>query len=307
MDADVLVVGAGPAGLAVAACLRAARGRRAGGGPRDGGRRLLALPLRPAAPAHPPRAVRAARACASPGGTAGGWPRTTSPRYLRQYADHHGIAPAVRHGGAPPRTGRRRLEGARPDGAPLQTRQVVLATGYNREPVLPSWPGQDSFRGDRAARLRLHLRPSSTGASTCSSSAPGNTGAEIAADLAEGGAGAGAGSPCAPRRTSSPASSARSRRRCSASRWTTPPPGWPTRSTGLLQRRVRRRPDAVRAARPRAGRRRPDAGHRGDADHRRRPGRASCGPAGSPRWRRWTGSTATRPCSPTAPGSPPTP
>jgi len=186
MDADVLVVGAGPAGLAVAACLR----RRGvdvlvvdqGSAVGDSWRaRYDRLHL------HTPRVQSALPGLPIPR-RFGQWvAKDDVAAYLRLYADHHGIAP--RFG-----VQVRRLERdgddwkAETDGAPLQSRQVVLASGYNREPVLPSWPGLDTFPG-----IVLH-------ASAYSSPAPfrgkdvlvvgaGNTGAEIAADLAEAGAG----------------------------------------------------------------------------------------------------------------------
>lgn len=65
---------------------------------------------------------------------------------------------------------------------------VVVATGYNRVPVEPTWPGRDQFPGDITLGARYK------------NAAPyrdrdvlvvgiGNTGAEIAVDLVEGGAG----------------------------------------------------------------------------------------------------------------------
>lgn len=72
-------------------------------------------------------------------------------------------------------------------GDTVRAATVVVATGYNRVPVLPDWPGVTSFPGvlEHAARYR--------------SASPfrgrdvlvvgmGNSGAEIATDLAEGGA-----------------------------------------------------------------------------------------------------------------------
>jgi putative flavoprotein involved in K+ transport len=68
-------------------------------------------------------------------------------RYIHQYAEHHGLVP--RFG-----TEVRRLEQdgdawrARTAGPPLQVRQVVTATGYDREPVHPDRPGQDTLGGE---------------------------------------------------------------------------------------------------------------------------------------------------------------
>ena len=71
---------------------------------------------------------------------------------------------------------------------PFDAWAVVVATGYNRVPVEPTWPGRDQFPGD--ITLGAHYR----------NAAPyrdrdvlvvgiGNTGAEIAVDLVESGAG----------------------------------------------------------------------------------------------------------------------
>src|ERR1700712_907031 len=146
MAADGLVVGAGPAGLAVAACLR----RRGvdvlvvdrGGAVGDSWRaRYDRLHL------HTPRVQSALPGLPIPR-RFGRWvARDDVATYLGLYADHHGIRP--RFGVQVHRLERDgKLWKADTDGAPLQARQVVLACGYNREPVLPSWPGRDSFRGE---------------------------------------------------------------------------------------------------------------------------------------------------------------
>ena len=163
MDADVLVVGAGPAGLAVAACLR----RRGvdvlvvdqGGAVGDSWRaRYDRLHL------HTPRVQSALPGLPIPR-RFGQWvAKDDVAAYLRLYADHHGIAP--RFG---VRVQRLERDGdgwkAETDGAPLQTRHVVIASGYNREPVLPEWPGRDTFPGNarpertgRAPRTTSALR-----------------------------------------------------------------------------------------------------------------------------------------------------
>ena len=66
----------------------------------------------------------------------------------------------------------------------LRARAVVIATGYNREPVIPRWPGVDTFERD--------LRHSSTyrnGSPYAGKDVlvvgTGNSGAEIAVDLVE--------------------------------------------------------------------------------------------------------------------------
>jgi putative flavoprotein involved in K+ transport len=91
-----------------------------------------------------------------------------------------------------------RLEKVSPDpdgGWQLQTSagdraasKLILATGYNREPVLPEWPGAGAFAGElihsscyRNAEPYRGRRVLVVGS--------GNSGAEIAVDLVEGGAG----------------------------------------------------------------------------------------------------------------------
>ena len=185
MDADVLVVGAGPAGLAVAACLRRRgmdvllvdRGAAVGDSWRH---RYDRLHL------HTPRVQSALPGLRMPR-RFGRWvAKDDVARYLGRYAEHHGLTP--RFG-----TEVRRLEQdgdswkAHTDGTPLQVRHVVIATGYNRAPVEPDWPGQESFAGPV-----LHASASATpepyrGTEVLVVGA-GNTGAEIAADLAQGGA-----------------------------------------------------------------------------------------------------------------------
>jgi putative flavoprotein involved in K+ transport len=185
MDADVLVVGAGPAGLAVAACLRRRgvdvlvvdRGTAVGDSWRN---RYDRLHL------HTPRVQSALPGLRMPR-RFGRWvAKDDVARYLGQYAEHHGLTP--RFG-----TEVRRLEQdgeswkAHTDGTPLQVRQVVIATGYNRAPVEPDWPGQESFAGP-VLHASAYANPEPYRGKDVLVVGAGNTGAEIAADLAQGGA-----------------------------------------------------------------------------------------------------------------------
>src|SRR3954454_265192 len=133
MDADVLVVGAGPAGLAGAGCLRrrgveplvVARGAPVGDSWRG---RYPRLHL------HTPRVQSALPGLRIPR-RFGRWvAKDDMAEYLRLYAQHHGIAPRV---GIEVTRLERDGEGwkAETGGGPLAARQVVLASGYNREPV----------------------------------------------------------------------------------------------------------------------------------------------------------------------------
>jgi cation diffusion facilitator CzcD-associated flavoprotein CzcO len=186
MDADVLVVGAGPAGLATAACLRRRgvdavvvdRGAAVGDSWRA---RYDRLHL------HTPRVQSALPGLRIPR-RYGRWvARDDMAAYLVSYAAHHGIRP--RFG---VEVGRLDRDGAgwtaATDGAPLTARQVVLASGWNRDPVLPSWPGRESFRG-KLLHASAYANPEPYRGRDVLVVGAGNTGAEIAADLAEGGAG----------------------------------------------------------------------------------------------------------------------
>src|SRR3954454_20996671 len=185
MDAEVLVVGAGPAGLAVAACLRR-RGIEPlvvdrGGAVGDSWRaRYDRLPL------HTPRVQSALPGLRIPR-RFGRWVgKEDMATYLRLYAEHHGISPPfgvevtqLERDGA--------LWKAETAAAPLPARHVVVASGYNREPVLPDWPGREGFRGE-LLHASAYRGPEPFRGRDVLVVGAGNTGAEIAADLAEGGA-----------------------------------------------------------------------------------------------------------------------
>ena len=183
--ADLLVVGAGPAGLATAACLRRRgvgvlvvdRGTAVGDSWRA---RYDRLHL------HTPRVQSALPGLRIPR-RFGRWvAKDDVADYLRLYADHHGIRPRF---GVSVQRLERDGDGwkAETDGAALQARQVVLASGYNREPLLPSWPGVDSFSGT-VLHASAYAGPAPFRDKRVLVVGAGNTGAEIAADLAESGA-----------------------------------------------------------------------------------------------------------------------
>lgn len=181
--APVLIVGAGPAGLAVAACLRQ-RGMPAtvleasqgvGHSWRHHYERLhlhtvkthSALPGLPF-PAEAPRYV----------------PRQGVVDYLEAYARHHRIAPVygqtvqriVREGGA--------WTAHTAAGRAFAAPRLVLASGANREPSVPVLPGQDRF-GGRVLHSRDYRHASPFAGQRVLVVGMGNTGAEIALDLAE--------------------------------------------------------------------------------------------------------------------------
>jgi NADPH-dependent glutamate synthase beta subunit-like oxidoreductase len=108
--------------------------------------------------------------------------------YLERYVRHHGIE--VRTGVTVERIDRD--EDA--DGWVLQTSDgpihawaVVVATGYNRDPVMPDWPGRDAFAGE-LLHGSDYRNPESYRGRDVLVVGSGNTGAEIAVDLVEGGA-----------------------------------------------------------------------------------------------------------------------
>lgn len=185
MDSTPVIVGAGPAGLATAACLREQgidpivvdRGDGVGQSWRDRYERLHL---------HTPRIQSHLPGFRIPR-SFGQWvSRADVVRYLDAYAGHHGIAP--RFGVSVERI--ERIEDgwcvATSEGD-LTTAVVVVATGYNGVPVTPAWPGRDGFTGMlfHAAEYRVPDPYVDTDVLVVGT---GNTGAEIAADLAESGA-----------------------------------------------------------------------------------------------------------------------
>jgi putative flavoprotein involved in K+ transport len=185
MNPEVVVIGAGPSGLATAATLKAAgitpvvldRADRLGAAWRGRYDRLHLHTVRwlSGLPGYPiPRRY-------------GRWvSRDAFVEYLERYAERHGIEP--RFGAAVERIERRnggwRLATAR---GPLDADVAVVATGFTNVPFLPAWPGATTF-----ARALVH-------SSAYRNAEPyrgldvlvvgsGNSGAEIAVELAEKGA-----------------------------------------------------------------------------------------------------------------------
>ena len=187
VSSPVLVIGAGPAGLAVAASL----GRRGipavvlersdavGASWRRHYERLHLHTTRrwSGLPGFPiPRRF-------------GRWvARADVVDYLEQYTAHHHLE--VRTGVEVTRIVRAdgggwTLETA--SGEPFTARTVVVATGYNHTPVPPQWPGVDRFPGELVHASAYRNADPYRGKDVLVVGA-GNTGAEIAVDLAEGGA-----------------------------------------------------------------------------------------------------------------------
>ena len=143
--ADTLIIGASAAGLATAAALK------------ERGQRFEILEASDAVASswrkhydrlhlHTPKSASSLPGLKMPPA----WPRYATREqvieYLERYQAHHGLQP---HFGQPVT----RLE--RQDGEWLATtssgewraRSVVVATGANRQPVRPEWPGLDAYQG----------------------------------------------------------------------------------------------------------------------------------------------------------------
>jgi cation diffusion facilitator CzcD-associated flavoprotein CzcO len=184
-SSDVVVIGAGPAGLAAGACLRRAgmnfiileKEAAVGSSWRRHYDRLRlhtvkrysSLPYFPF-PRDYPRYV----------------PRALMVTYLETYADHFRLSPRL---GELVRTVRR--EGAawfvESTSCSVRAPFVVVASGFNAEPVVPTIPGLEKFEGQVLHSADYHnARPFADRSVLVIGM--GNTGAEIALDLAENGA-----------------------------------------------------------------------------------------------------------------------
>jgi putative flavoprotein involved in K+ transport len=108
-------------------------------------------------------------------------------QYLEDYTEHHHID--VRFG-----TQVRRLESANgawqahTDRENLQARLVIVATGFDRNPHLPDWPGREGFTGE-LIHSSAYRNPEPYRDRDVLVVGPGTTGSEVAAYLAKGGAG----------------------------------------------------------------------------------------------------------------------
>ncbi|MEI9405982.1 NAD(P)/FAD-dependent oxidoreductase [Mesorhizobium argentiipisi] len=185
MDTNVVIVGAGPAGLAVAACLKKAgqdfiileRADEVAPSWRRHYRRLhlhtvkslSSLPFVRFPRSHP-RYV----------------PREKVVAYLEAYAERFGLEP---HFGITVKSIRR--EGDRllvqTDTGLFNARKIVVATGNNAQPVMPSFPELEAF-GGKVLHSAAYTEAAPYVGKNVLVVGMGNTGAEIALDLAESGA-----------------------------------------------------------------------------------------------------------------------
>ena len=107
-------------------------------------------------------------------------------QYLEDYTRHHRLN--VRTGVQVDRI--ERVDGhwvARSPQGDLEARRVVVATGYNHTPDVPAWPGAEGFSGELIHASRYRNAAPYRGKDVLVVGTD-NTGAEIAVDLVEGGA-----------------------------------------------------------------------------------------------------------------------
>ncbi|HLW24831.1 MAG TPA: NAD(P)/FAD-dependent oxidoreductase [Steroidobacteraceae bacterium] len=181
-----LIIGAGPAGLAAAACLR------------KGGHSFLILEREATVGAswqrhydrlhlHSEARHSALPYLGFPKGTPRYPSREQMVHYLHRYARHFGLAPLlgeeVRSVG---RVGDEWMTSTL-KGNSYRSRHVIIATGHNAVPHLPSWPGQDGFRG-RIMHSSAYRNGEPFRGQRVLVVGLGNSGGEIALDLHEHGA-----------------------------------------------------------------------------------------------------------------------
>jgi putative flavoprotein involved in K+ transport len=184
---EVIVCGAGAAGLAAAASLRPAavdaivleRTDKVGASwrTRYDGLRLNTTGWMSTQPGY-----RASRRRYGEFPTRDAW-----IQYLEDYAAHHRLD--VRFGmqarRLDPVNGGWRVETDREN---LEARFVVIATGFDHDPDLPDWPGRDGFTGE-LIHSSAYRNPEPYRDRDVLVVGPGTTGSEVAALLARGGAG----------------------------------------------------------------------------------------------------------------------
>lgn len=191
VNASVLIVGAGPAGLGTAGAL-AQRGIRS-------------IILERAADVaaswrghydrlhlHTTRTLSGLPGLEIPAAYGRWVARDDLVRYLEGYRDHFGLD--VRTGVEVVGVERASAAVSSPwvvrsaKGEEWHARHVVIATGYNHTPVLPSWPGQEDFPGE-VIHAASYRNPRPYAGRSVLVVGTGNTGCEIAQDLAEAGVG----------------------------------------------------------------------------------------------------------------------
>ena len=185
IDERVIVIGAGPAGLASAAELGRLGVTATVLEQASVVGRVLARPLRPAAPQLQPLVLAPARRALSAFGRHVSLPRRDG-RYLEAYARDNKLDVRL-----DTRVDRIDRDGSgwtvRTSAGNLRAAQVIVAGGYARVAQMPEWPGRDEFGGSllHAADYRNADRFSDDDVLVVGS---GSSGMEIAYDLVTGGA-----------------------------------------------------------------------------------------------------------------------
>lgn len=114
-------------------------------------------------------------------------PRLDLIRYYKQYAEHFNIQPhfhtQINH---IERTKEGKWEAQLKDGPSWLADNIIIATGVNRVPFHPHWDGQENFEGE-IVHSRNYSNPKPFLGKKVLIIGMGNTGAEIALDLAEAG------------------------------------------------------------------------------------------------------------------------
>ncbi|GHF38128.1 pyruvate/2-oxoglutarate dehydrogenase complex dihydrolipoamide dehydrogenase (E3) component [Deinococcus metalli] len=179
---DILVIGAGPAGLAVAACLHAAGlpytlVEREAHVAATWRRHYDRLHL------HTTRDLSTLPHGPWPTGTPTYPSREQVVAYLDAYAARHGISPRVGVTVEHVRRDGDRFT-VRTDRGTLTPRVVVFATGTNAVPVKPDFPDLENFAGS-VTYAATYRNPAPYGGKRTLVVGSGNSGAEIALDLAE--------------------------------------------------------------------------------------------------------------------------
>lgn len=106
--------------------------------------------------------------------------------YLELYARHHELD--VRLGTVVERIDRRGSTWSlRTSSGDLEAYNVIVATGYDRDPFIPSWPGDKSFTSS-LMHASAYRNPRPFSGRSVLVVGTGNSGADIAVDLARGGA-----------------------------------------------------------------------------------------------------------------------
>ena len=185
MPEQVVIVGAGPTGLAAAAVLKE-RGveavllERSDAIGESWRRRYARLHL------HTVRWLSGLPGLPIDRG-AGKWvAKDDYADYLVAYARHHGLEPRL---GVEVRRIDRADGGWRLDTSAedVEARAVIVASGYSAHPMLPDWPGRESFDGE-LLHSADYVEPGPFVGRDVLVVGSGNSGAEIATDVAEAGA-----------------------------------------------------------------------------------------------------------------------